>query len=251
MTDREIKDTVMAQLCADYHFSGEMLKEKKMHFTKLLPDDARRPVLSGMKALCLVMDGSGIICAADELLRPLEEMFSDRDPQWLFEAPRILDFHRAMASFPIDWKNLRLHVFFTCRETPPVLKLEEGLHLKWYEAGQMEEFRDTVFAQEALLFDEGRPDYLAAGALVADKVAGLAGASLDGKNLYQIGINVLEGFEKRHIASTLVNALTRELIQRGKVPFYDTAFSHIVSQKVALNAGFQPAWASLHANYLC
>jgi len=250
MTDMEINNTIMVQLYADYNCTSEMLKEKKIHFTELVGTTARRVDLRDKKFLCLVINGTAIMCATNDLLRPLRERFIDRDPQWLFEAPRILDVYHALSSFPIDWRNLKLHIVFSCKAALPVLTLEQGLTLKWYEAGQMETFRDTVFAEEALLFDDDRPDYLAVGALDGEQVIGLAGASIEAPSVCQLGINVIEGYERRHIASTLINALTRELINRGKVPFYDTAFSHIASQKVALNAGFSPLWTSLHAQYL-
>ena len=48
------------------------------------------------------------------------------------------------------------------------------------------------------------------------------------------------------VGSLLVGLLKNELLDRGILPFYGTSMSHIVSQKVALNAGFSPAWAELY-----
>ena len=46
---------------------------------------------------------------------------------------------------------------------------------------------------------------------------------------------------------SLTALLAREVERRGALPFYGTAMSHIASQKVALRAGFEPAWTELYA----
>lgn len=63
--------------------------------------------------------------------------------------------------------------------------------------------------------------------------------------MWQIGINVLEGAEEKGVAKTVVKALKNEILRRGKVPFYGTVESHIISQKVALASGFYPAFAEV------
>lgn len=44
----------------------------------------------------------------------------------------------------------------------------------------------------------------------------------------------------------LVEIIKNEILNMGKLPFYGTAMSHIASQRVALNAGFYPAWIELY-----
>ena len=56
----------------------------------------------------------------------------------------------------------------------------------------------------------------------------------------------MEEAEGLGIGSMLVELLKNEILDLGKIPFYGTAMSHISSQKVALNAGFYPAWAELY-----
>ena len=73
----------------------------------------------------------------------------------------------------------------------------------------------------------------------------MAGASEDSKIMWQIGINVLEDEKGKGIASFIVQALKNEILNRGKVPFYGTVESHIISQKVALKSGFYPAFAEV------
>jgi hypothetical protein len=43
----------------------------------------------------------------------------------------------------------------------------------------------------------------------------------------------------------LVTLLKNEILEQDRLPYYGTSMSHIASQKVALGAGFVPAWAEL------
>ena len=47
------------------------------------------------------------------------------------------------------------------------------------------------------------------------------------------------------IGAALIARLKNAVIARGKLPYYGTAVSHIASQRVAVKAGFLPAWAEL------
>ena len=50
---------------------------------------------------------------------------------------------------------------------------------------------------------------------------------------------------EKGIAPALAAMLKNEILVRGKLPYYGTALSHIASQRVAVKAGFLPAWAEL------
>ena len=55
------------------------------------------------------------------------------------------------------------------------------------------------------------------------------------------------GTEHLLLGWTLTALLAREVERRGALPFYGTSMSHIASQRVALRAGFVPAWTELYA----
>ena len=73
----------------------------------------------------------------------------------------------------------------------------------------------------------------------------MAGASADSPQLWQLGVNVLPEMRGRGIGAALIARLKNAVIARGKLPYYGTAVSHIASQRVAVKAGFLPAWAEL------
>lgn len=94
--------------------------------------------------------------------------------------------------------------------------------------------------------DHPRPDALAVAAYRDGAIAGIAGCSKDCEMLRQIGIDVLPEHRRAGLAAVLVAALTKEIIRRGKVPYYGVATPNIPSQRVACRCGFFPAWTCVY-----
>lgn len=127
---------------------------------------------------------------------------------------------------------------------------------------QVESFRGDKRYSNALGFSERRPDVLVLAAYPVDEdapeasdaaVAGesapvhadpiaMVGLSDDSPIMRQIGIDVLPAFRGAGIASALVRDAARLTLAEGYLPFYGTSPSHMLSQRVALNAGLVPTW---------
>lgn len=90
-------------------------------------------------------------------------------------------------------------------------------------------------------------DVLGTGAYEGGRLIGLAGCSADAGEMWQIGVDVLPGFRRKGIASALTSALAIEIVKRGKVPFYCSAWSNIRSVRNAIKSGFIPAWVEMTA----
>lgn len=90
-------------------------------------------------------------------------------------------------------------------------------------------------------------DVLGVGAYDCRKLIGLAGCSADCDTMWQIGIDVLPEYRRQGIAAALTSTLAVEIIKRGKVPFYCSAWSNIRSVRNALKSGFVPAWVEMTA----
>lgn len=104
--------------------------------------------------------------------------------------------------------------------------------------------RPDVLVLAAYPVDEDVPDAPAAGASApvhADPIA-MVGLSDDSPIMRQIGIDVLPAFRGAGIASALVRDAARLTLAEGYLPFYGTSPSHMLSQRVALNAGLVPTW---------
>jgi len=122
--------------------------------------------------------------------------------------------------------------------------------LTLYDDSQKDDSLKSNFPY-ALSFDENhlRPDILASTAKVNGKIAGIAGVSKDSEKLWQIGINVLSEYRELGIAAVLTNMLAVKVLEYGKIPYYATAPSNIASQRVAINAGFKPAWTCVYKGW--
>ena len=136
------------------------------------------------------------------------------------------------------------------------------LCMELLDAEQFERFRGDKRYSNALGFSVTRPDVLVLAAYPVEEnaseasevtVAGesdpaltdpiaLAGVSDDSPIMRQIGIDVLPSWRGAGIASVLVRDAARLTLAEGYLPFYGTSPSHILSQRVAMNAGLVPTW---------
>lgn len=133
------------------------------------------------------------------------------------------------------------------------------LRVELLDAEQIERFRGDKRYSNALGFSVTRPDVLVLAAypveedaadvpaagesapMHADPIA-LVGVSDDSPIMRQIGIDVLPAWRGAGIASVLVRDAARLTLAEGYLPFYGTSPSHILSQRVAMNAGLVPTW---------
>jgi GNAT superfamily N-acetyltransferase len=90
--------------------------------------------------------------------------------------------------------------------------------------------------------DEERPDVLAAVATDADVIVGIAAASADSDDRWQIGLDVQPDYRGRRLGQALTARLAAEILARGKTPYYATRPANIASRNVAVGAGFRPCW---------
>ena len=121
---------------------------------------------------------------------------------------------------------------------------------------QVESFRGDKRYSNALGFSTTRPDVLVLAAYAVDGAGDTEGAGIpanadpvamvgmsdDSPIMRQIGIDVLPAFRGAGIASALVRDAARLTLAEGYLPFYGTSPSHMLSQRVALNAGLVPTW---------
>ncbi|WP_294628518.1 GNAT family N-acetyltransferase [uncultured Rothia sp.] len=132
------------------------------------------------------------------------------------------------------------------------------LRVELLDAEQFERFRGDKRYSNALGFSERRPDVLVLAAYpvdedtsdaptagespaLADPIA-MVGLSDDSPIMRQIGIDVLPAWRGAGIASVLVRDAARLTLAEGYLPFYGTSPSHMLSQRVAMNAGLVPTW---------
>jgi GNAT superfamily N-acetyltransferase len=95
--------------------------------------------------------------------------------------------------------------------------------------------------------DSPRPDVLAAVAWRDQAIVGIAGASADNDQLWQIGVDVRAEHRRSGVGTALVSRLTRATLAAGKVPYYSTLVSNLQSSNLALRVGYWLAWIDVYA----
>lgn len=193
------------------------------------------------KILCF--RGSAIITASPIIMPWCEEKLLNRSAAWFFLYPNLREIDEKLKEFGQEIADIH-HYYLPKRNVPLI---EPLINVKWYEYDDILKFKNDDRFDEAFAFDENHPDILAAAAFEGDKMMGMAGASADGKDMWQIGIDVFPEYRGRSLGTKLVTLLKNEILRRGKIPFYGTVESHFHSQNIAINAGFFPVWAELYS----
>ena len=167
---------------------------------------------------------------------------------------------------------VRKFTFYRCFETPAIHWLDERLapfqqkvcFMAEYQLPDPEKVRPLPCAyplkvleqkdfaglylpqwSNALCEDRKELDVLGVGAYDGEALIGLAGCSADAEMMWQIGVDVLPDYRRKGIAAALTSRLALEILKRGKVPFYCSAWSNLLSVRNALRCGFTPAWVEM------
>lgn len=193
------------------------------------------------KVICF--GGRAIISTDEKMISWCEEKLLNRDAAWFFEYPKLREIDKKLQEFGHEIADV--HHYYLPKldemDVKPITKV------KWYECEEILQFKDDNRFLEAFAFNKNYPDMLGVAALDGDNIMGMAGASSDSENMWQIGIDVLPKYRGQGVGTNLVVLLKNEIFKRGKVPFYGTVESHIHSENIAVNAGFFPAWAELYS----
>lgn len=193
--------------------------------------------------LCdLVSFGSNIVASVDErVVEFVQRYLEGREIESCFETPAI----------HIMTKGLAEYGMVPCYMAEYFLPDVDALRLLDCpyptELLQPEGFSDLYVGpwENALCENRRDLDMLAVVAYDGGRIVGMAGCSADSDTMWQIGIDVLPQYRRRGVAAALTSYLAREILARGKVPFYCSAWANIKSVRNALRCGFKPAWVHL------
>ena len=197
----------------------------------------------------------GILCGGRVRIMAADEIFdwcvreygSLKHPEWLgqFSGLRALD--GKLRRYGRRIEDVRLNFLPGGKKEERDRKDSFPFEIRWMEEGDLAGRRGLAAFRHAVCGSELTPDVLAAAALKDGRIVGMAGATQDCGLLWQIGVDVDEAYRGRGIATVLVRLLKEEILRRGKIPFYATSQSHILSMDTALGAGFLPAWTEIYA----
>jgi len=221
----------------------EDVLDHQNHFTHHLFLEERRRFQEGEDCFLkiAVINGKLLFTGNPYIISWCRMEYAQSSSEWFFEAKNLrrLNNRLCQEGYQIEM----VHPFYVAENISEVDTAE--YEIRWYEREAIELFRGNDRYNEAFAFDQAAPDVLGVAALREGQILGMAGASSDSPTMWQIGINVHPESREAGIGTMLVSLLKNEVLRRGYFPYYGTSMSHIASQRVALGAGFLPAWAEL------
>lgn len=244
----DIMKIVKEQFSEDYNCKIEDFNNRENIVTDYKKIEGRR-VYSDEKEILkiLIFNGKAIICADECIKKWCVDNLVNISANWMFLYSVLRRIDAKLNEFGYEIDNT--HHYYLPNQNDNNEDISNDIdfrNIKWYEKDEIKQFENDDRFYEAFAFDSNYPDVLAVSLLDNDgHIVGMAGASADSERMWQIGINVMPGEGGKGIAKKLVTILKNEILKRGKVAFYGTVESHIISQKVALAAGFYPAFAEI------
>lgn len=231
---------LLRQLAADFCVTEADILDRSHHFTEFVPHPDRRKYLEVRPCLLkiAVVNSKLLFTGRADIIARCRELYANADAPWFMEAPNLAALNRELAAFGAEIRYRQ--PFYTADTALPV---DTGdFTILRYTRDEIGQFRGDERFEDAFGFCPDAPDMLGVAAMKDGRILGMAGASGDSPCLWQIGINVLPEARGQGIAAMLVSLLRNDVLAAGRLPFYGTSISHLESQRVALKAGFLPAW---------
>lgn len=244
MTNNDILRVALEQSAYDCSCSPEdfLSGENKIVLSK--ENEKARNYLPLPFEFDLVTYGRGIVAQVSPRMMDIAKWYIGKYPaEHCFETPNIIALNERLA--PFGYKVCFMAEYFL----PDMDALEEkdcGYLLRVMEPEEFAPCYDGRWSN-ALSRSRRHLDRLAVGAFDGDRLIGLAGCSADCDSMWQIGVDVQAEYRRKGVAAAVTSRLAKEIIARGKVPFYCAAWSNIASVRNAIKSGFRPAWVELTA----
>ena len=193
-------------------------------------------------SLQIVSYGNNAVASVSEEFRSIAESYvNNYSLEHLFETPNMHVLNDAV--FPLGQRVCFMAEYFL-PDMKRLTNLPCDYELRVLEKTDFEDLYQPEWSN-ALCSDRKQLDVLAVGAYDGNKLIGLAGCSADADEMWQIGVDVLPGYRRKGIASSLTSRLATEILVRGKVPFYCCAWSNLRSVRNAVKSGLYPAWTEM------
>lgn len=231
------------QLSADYCCTIEEVRDEKNQFHVYHKEEGRRRFQESEECFLKIVavNDKLLFTGREDIMKLCEERYAGASGAWFMEAKTLVELSMVIREY--GYQIDQAHPFYIAEGKSQVHTAP--YQIVYYRGDEIEQFRDRPDVDEAFAFSEDAPDEIGVAAFDHGRMLGIAGVSADSPYLWQIGINVLPEARGKNIGAMLVGLLKNEVLDLGKLPYYGTAMSHTASQKVAMKAGFMPAWAEL------
>lgn len=241
---KNIKLLLEQQLAEDYNCTLSEVQSNSHIIKETALNPKARPVADEGCLLKIACYNEKLLVSADKsLLDWCRATFSDANAVWFSEPQNLVMINEKLKEHGQCLQDIHHYYVPDGRISIPEKRFDEV----WYEGDEIRIFEGDRRFGEAVLFDEKTPDMLAVTIVEDGEILGMAGATADCEDLWQLGINVTEKGRGRGVGAYAVELLKNRVLEMGKIPFYGTVESHIKSQKVAVKAGFLPAFLEMHS----
>lgn len=245
MTNQDILRIAMEQSAVDMNCTVAQLSDGGNHVvSSALHADAKK--CYHKKLFCgFTFYGTGLVASVDETIRPFIEQFTAKHAGYrCIDAPQLMVLNREFEKY--DKSVCYLATFYLPDLTQHV-EINSDIKIEILEEHEIPKMFANDRFHNAFGYDNTREkkDVLAVIGYLNGEIVGAAGASNDAEMMWQIGIDVLPNYRRQGVAVTLTKILTDEVLKRGKVPYYCTAWSNIASQRNAIKCGYRNAWVEM------
>ncbi len=247
MTYKEMLDIAIKQSAIDFNCKKEDLldKEDKIVIHNLLAN--RKLYYKEKLFFSAIHYGAGkVIATNQEFFKEVKDMMEDFHGFRLFDMPQVSFINEKLKAYGKCMTHFADYYLFDPKKE---VEINQSLDIHLVENDDVFELFQYPGFINAMSYKEDNPqkDIIATYYKEDNEMIGIAAASTDALDMWQIGIDVLDGHRYKGIGKTLVNHLAKAIINRGKVPFYCTSWSNIGSRQTALSSGFRPAWVEMAA----
>lgn len=238
-----MNDILVKQLAVDFCTDEKSVLSKENIFTEYKRLEGRRIFQEGECYLKVAsVNGKILASGKKDIIDWVRDKYKDGNGAWFMDMEYLHKLEAGLSKFGCQIGQA--HPFYIATEKSGVDT--KGYEIRVFTGKELEQFRGDERFGEAFLFDAAPKDEIGVGAYKDGMILGMAGATSDSDMMWQIGINVMPEAGGIGIGTMLVAIIKNEILNRGKLPFYGTSMSHIASQRVALGAGFVPAWSELY-----
>lgn len=237
------KNKLYELLAVEYNCKSHNFKISENLVTVSALKEGRRRYGNKPYFFQMVTTGDNAVITADEELQKfLTEFSKGKVGRTLFEIPNLIVLNNELDKYGMCLTTT-YHMFLPKRKVEPKNKY----HVKWFYDKEIHQFYKDERFPNAILdeYNENRPDTIVVCAYDGNEIMGMAGCSEDAPGWCQIGIDVLQQYRERGVATYLVTLLKDKIMEQGKIPFYGTTLSNYGSWNVAINSGFAPAWVEI------
>lgn len=242
--------SVLQQLALEFHTVPEAFTTPGLTIT--LPAKPKGVRLFSREVPFFLMAGTGnsVVVSADERMHGFVRSLSGEvnGLHRLFEFPALTKINEEVKKYGHQVWGTE-HMFLPGRRLIRI-PLPDRFSYRWYESEEeISSFYPNTQFPMALhpAYHPDRPDVIALAALDGGKIAGLAGASADTAEMWQVGIDVLPQYRGKGLGAALVSALSLRIQEKGHLPYYGSAVANLHSQAVAVRCGYVPAWVETEA----